>query len=124
MKQGIEPLATFCNRPVPDWKMPYINDGDNFNAFITVIKDHRLTILRYFRNNFRKIKGLAKALGFSSSLQPFKARLYGPLLVAWYLCIRSFRQLQLLYIHSHCTVCPVENSDRFCSQTWRRKVKI
>ena len=29
VKDGIEPLATFCNRDIPDWIMPNKNDSGN-----------------------------------------------------------------------------------------------
>ena len=39
-KQGIEPLAAFCNRPQPEWTMPHVNDSAQFNALVTLLKVH------------------------------------------------------------------------------------
>jgi len=45
VKQGIEPLATFCGRPQPEWKMPYVNDSEDFNFFVKLTK--RVALFMY-----------------------------------------------------------------------------
>ena len=39
VKQGIEPLAAFCQRPQPAWSMPFVNDSEQFNFFIKLTKE-------------------------------------------------------------------------------------
>ena len=39
VKDGIEPLAEFCGKQVPSWKMPYINDSVEFNKALRIEKN-------------------------------------------------------------------------------------
>ena len=39
VKQGIEPLASFCDKPQPEWKMPYVNDSEQFNDMLNLVKE-------------------------------------------------------------------------------------
>ena len=45
VKQGIEPLSKFCGKPVPTWKMPYVNDSAAFNKAVSMGKN--LAIVLY-----------------------------------------------------------------------------
>ena len=38
VKQGMEPLADFCDRPEPEWTMPFVNDSEQFNFYVTLLK--------------------------------------------------------------------------------------
>ena len=40
VKQGIKPLSDFCDRPEPEWKMLFVNDSENFNATVSLIKEN------------------------------------------------------------------------------------
>jgi len=38
VKQGIEPLSSFCDKQKPVWKMPYVNDSEQFNSMLNFMK--------------------------------------------------------------------------------------
>jgi len=44
VKQGIEPLAKFCGKPIPSWKMPYVNDSATFNNSIKMGKNTAIVV--------------------------------------------------------------------------------
>ena len=44
VKQGIEPLAKFCGKPIPSWKMPYVNDSATFNNAIKMGKNTAIVV--------------------------------------------------------------------------------
>ena len=40
VKQGIEPLSSFCDKQKPVWKMPYVNDSEQFNSMLNFMKEN------------------------------------------------------------------------------------
>ena len=54
VKEGIEPLAKFCGKPVPSWKMPYVNDSATFNEAIKMGKNTALVL--YIGNEIISLK--------------------------------------------------------------------
>lgn len=63
VKEGIEPLAKFCGKPIPSWKMPYVNDSATFNNAIKMGKNTAIVV---YTGNFICLQ---QAAGFKSAAE-------------------------------------------------------
>ena len=83
VKQGIEPLAKFCGKPIPSWKMPYVNDSATFNNAIKMGKNTAMVV---YTGNFiclRQAVGLKSAAELDFIFSSCSRSLWH----LWWLCL-------------------------------------